>query len=277
LTYHILEWGAEEPALDHTVVLLHGFLDLAWSWQPMVEAGLAGRFHVVAPDLRGHGDTDPVGAGGYYHFADYLADVEAVVAATARARVSLVGHSMGGSVAGYFAGTFPDRVSRLVLCEGTGPPETMPSGPERTARWLESCQRVRRAAPPGYTSLEEAAERLRRHDPRLGGALALWLAERGCRRDPDGRVRFKHDPLHVTLGPYAFQVEVALRFWQAVRCPVLLVEGAESLFRHSPAEAARRSAAFAQVEQAVIADAGHMMQRHQPAALARLIGDFLAR
>ena len=70
LDYHLLEWGRENAALDHTVVLVHGFLDLCWGWQDTVEAGLAGRFHVVAPDMRGHGDSDRVGAGGYYHFID---------------------------------------------------------------------------------------------------------------------------------------------------------------------------------------------------------------
>src|SRR5690606_3653321 len=84
LRYHVLEWGGDRPDLDHTVVLLHGFLDLAWSWEPTVRAGLAGRFHIVAPDLRGHGDTDWVGPGGTYHFLDYMADVEEIVGALGR-------------------------------------------------------------------------------------------------------------------------------------------------------------------------------------------------
>src|SRR5262245_26616302 len=124
LTCHVLEWGGADAALDHTVVLLHGFLDLAWTWVPTVEAGLAGRFHVVAPDVRGHGDSDRVGPGGYYHFIDYLADLDALVRTLGRRRLSLVGHSMGGSIASYYAGVYPDRVHRLALLEGLGPPET---------------------------------------------------------------------------------------------------------------------------------------------------------
>src|SRR5690348_15261143 len=87
---HVLEWGRDQPALDHTVVLLHGFLDLAWTWVPTVEAGLAGRFHVLAPDVRGHGDSDWVGGGGYYHFIDYLADLDDLVRTLGRRRLSLV-------------------------------------------------------------------------------------------------------------------------------------------------------------------------------------------
>src|SRR5262249_10524326 len=72
LHYNVVEWDA--PG-DHTVLLVHGFLDFAYGFAPLVEAGLEGRFHLVAPDLRGHGDSDRVGAGGYYHFADYIADL----------------------------------------------------------------------------------------------------------------------------------------------------------------------------------------------------------
>src|SRR5205823_8726862 len=90
LRYHVLEWGADDPALDHTLFLLHGFLDLAWTWSRTVEAGLAGRFHLVAPVWRGHGDSDWVGAGGYCHFADYLADLDDLVRQSVRARGSLV-------------------------------------------------------------------------------------------------------------------------------------------------------------------------------------------
>src|SRR5258708_3869759 len=127
LTYHVLEWNPESPK---TVILLHGFLDHAWGWEPVVEAGL-GAFHVVAPDLRGHGDSDRVGAGGYYYFADYLADLQALISILGRRPVALVGHSMGSSVASYYAGVFPDEVSRLALLEGLGPPEHGALGPER--------------------------------------------------------------------------------------------------------------------------------------------------
>ena len=99
LRYHVLEWGVDDVSLQHTVVLLHGFLDMAWGWMRTVRARLAGRFHVIAPDLRGHGDSDRVGAGGYYHFIDYLADLHELIDKLGRTKVSLVGHSMGGSIA----------------------------------------------------------------------------------------------------------------------------------------------------------------------------------
>lgn len=273
LEYHLLEWPAES---DHTVLLLHGFLDIAWTWAPVVRAGLAGRFHLVAPDLRGHGDSDRIGAGGYYHFMDYLADVHELVGQVARARLSLVGHSMGGSVASYYAGTYPDRVHRLALLEGTGPPEMPMDLPLRVQVWIDSWRRVRDKHSAGYASLDEAAAQLRKHDPLLSPELALEMAGHGTVRGDDGRLRFKHDPLHATMGPYPFRVDVAEQFWKRVTCPVLLVDGGESSFRHAPAEAARRAGAFARADSRVLPGAGHMMTRHQPAALADLLGEFLA-
>jgi pimeloyl-ACP methyl ester carboxylesterase len=273
LDYHVLEWGADEPH-DHTVLLLHGFLDVAWSWRRTVEAGLAGRFHIVAPDLRGHGDSGRVGAGGYYYFTDYLADVHALVQTLARERLSIVGHSMGGNVASYYTGTFPARVRRLALLEGLGPPVQAVAGPERVRAWLSGWQRLRESAPRTYASIDEAAARLREHDQLLSLEVSRELAEHGTVEEAGGRRRFKHDPLHATAGPYGYQVEVAERFWRAVTCPVLLVDGDRSEFQ--VADSAARQACFADSRRELLAGAGHMMQRHQPEALAKLLGAFLS-
>jgi pimeloyl-ACP methyl ester carboxylesterase len=273
LRHHLLEWGADEHH-DHTVLLLHGFLDVAWSWVPTVEAGLAGRFHVVAPELRGHGDSDRVGTGGYYHFADYLADVQGLVHKVARTRLSIVGHSMGGSVASFYAGSFPSRIHRLALLEGLGPPPQAPSGPERVIAWLNGWERVRNTPQRTYASIDEAAARLRENDRLLDAALSRELAERGTFEDADGRRRFKHDPLHATTGPYAYQLDTAQRFWRGITCPVLLVDGSESVYRLGDADA--RMSCFMHVHHEILSGAGHMMQRHQPAALARLLVDFLS-
>jgi len=271
---HLLEWGADVSARDHTLVLVHGFLDLSWGWCHTVEAGLADRFHVIAPDMRGHGDSDRIGAGGYYHFLDYIADLRSIVRRLGRARVSLVGHSMGGTITSYYAGSFPDQVHKLALLEGMGPPERPQMMPERMRVWIAGCERIRARPPRSYANVEKAAERLRKNDPLLGAELARWLAEKGTVESPDGGRRFKHDPLHLTLGPYPFQLELAQQFWREIRCPVLLVDGSESSFRRRADEQRRRETAIADRRNVTITGAAHMMQRHQPAALAEQLIEF---
>lgn len=285
IEYHVLEWDAPS---DHTVVLVHGFLDMAWSWHAMVGSFLAEaagasenaeaqapQFHIIAPDMRGHGDSARVGQGGYYHFMDYLVDLHDVLEALGRRQVSLVGHSMGGNICAYYAGSFPGRIQRLALLEGVGPPESSATMPQRVVAWIESWRRARSRENSAFVSVEEAAERLRMHDRLLEPELARTLAERGTVMGEDGKLRFKHDPLHVSVGPYPFTTAIAESFWRNIHCPVLLVEGSESSFHLQSAELQRRYDCFANARRVVIDGAGHMIQRHQPARLAAELLRFL--
>jgi pimeloyl-ACP methyl ester carboxylesterase len=273
LGYHLLEWDQVES--DHTVVLVHGFLDLAWGWAATVREGLARRYHVIAPDMRGHGDSDRVGAGGYYYFFDYVADLTSVIEQLGRDRVSLVGHSMGGSITSYYAGAYPESVHRLALLEGLGPPESDTPPPERVKHWIAAWKRARARKGQGYASIGEAAGRLRKHDPLLSEALALELAERGTRAGADGRLHFKHDPLHLTMGPYPYSLAMASSFWKSITCPVLLVAASQSRLRHAGDEYEQRASNFSDARSVVIDDAAHMMQRHKPRELAEILIDFL--
>lgn len=272
---HLLEWDEAPERPDHTLILIHGFLDTAWSWVPAVSAGLAERFHVVAPEMRGHGDSDRVGPGGYYHFLDYLADLHEIVGLIGRERVSLVGHSMGGTIAGYYAGAYPGAVDRLALLEGIGPPEPTTPMPERIRGWLAGWRRVRGHDRSSYESVAEAAARLRGRDPVMDEALALRLAERATFRGDDGRYRFKHDPLHLSMGPYPFRVDLAQELWREVACPVLLVDGSETSLVLPPEDRARRVGSFRDAREVTLDGAGHMMQRHRPSELAEILLSFL--
>ena len=266
LTYNVLEWA--HPG-DLTYVLVHGFSDLGYGWIRVAER-LATHAHVIAPDLRGHGDSDRIGPGGYYHFLDYVADLDDVIARLARTRVVLVGHSMGGSVSGYYAGTRPERLVGLALLEGLGPPDLAGIDPvARTIGWIDGWRAARKHYKPMAT-LDEAAARLRKNDDRLDPAFARELTRAGTRA-VDGGFVWKHDPLHMTQGPYAFRLDVAVKFWQRVTCPVLVVDGADSRLNLPLAERAARRAHFARCEHVVVPDAGHAVQRHQPARIAELL------
>lgn len=271
LTYHLYEWApsAGDAPGDLTFVLVHGFGDLGYTWSEVAER-LAPHGHVIAPDMRGHGDSDWIGAGGYYHYMDYLADLDDVIAQVARPRVVLVGHSMGCSISSYYAGTRPERITALALFEGLGPQDmSSVDGPARTASWIEAWRNARKP-PRVMASLDEAVRRLRRHDHRLDEARARQLAERGT-RPAEGGLVWKHDPLHRTMGPYPFRLETAIRYWQRITCPVVIVEGGDSRLTLPADERERRRAQFANHRHVVVPDAGHMIPRHQPARVAELI------
>ncbi|HEU0029332.1 MAG TPA: alpha/beta hydrolase [Kofleriaceae bacterium] len=268
LRYHVLSWG-DDHAGDTTFVLVHGFTDLGFGWCE-VAPRLAAHGHVIAPDLRGHGDSEWIGAGGYYHFMDYVADLDDVIRQLARRRVILVGHSMGGSVASYYAGTRPDRIAALALLEGLGPPDLVGGeGPTRTAMWIDAW-RDARGKQKVMPDLDEAVRRLQRHDHLLDDALARRLAEAGTRA-VEGGIVWKHDPLHGTFGPYPYRLDTARKYWERITCPVLCVDGAQSKLNLPEAERAARRASFANVQTLVLERAGHALQRHQPERLVEAI------
>jgi pimeloyl-ACP methyl ester carboxylesterase len=272
LAYHLVEWGAPDAPI---VILVHGFLDLGWTWSG-VASRLASRYRLVAPDLRGHGDTDWIGNGGYYHFMDYVADLDHVITRVAgKQPVAVVGHSMGGGVSAYWAGMRPERCRALVLLEGLGPPEMSGPLPARVGTWVDAWAAARARRPRVMATIDDAAARLRKGDPLLALDSARELAERGTHAVAGG-VSWKHDPVHLTVGPYPYRRDAAAEFWRAIACPVLYVEGAKSSFRHPPAEREWRMNCFRDGRYAELADAGHAMQRHQPAALAAMLDEFLS-
>src|SRR5262249_2140084 len=118
--------------------------------------------------------------------------------------------------------------------------------------------------------------RLRAHDPLLDEAQAARLACVGTRQLSNGRYTFKHDALHLTPGPYGYNVELAARFWSQITCPTLIIDAADSLLRLGSAAEARRQSHLKNSRYEILAGAGHMMQRHQPAALSRLLSEFLS-
>ena len=270
LRHHLLEWGSG----DRVVVLLHGFLEHAHVWELVAPQLAAAGLHVYALDWRGHGDSEWVGAGGYYHFADYVADLDDIVRQLG-GRAALVAHSMGGNAAVLYAGTAPERVTRLVSVEGVGPADCeVDEAPGRYAHWLVDLQRVASRTRATFT-MAAALARLRERYPRMSAAALALLAEHGTRMEGDARA-WKFDPLHQTRAPQPFYVAQARTFWQRVSCPVLYVEGDESLLRLPDDELAARLAAL-RATRAVIRGSAHHPHLEQPDALARVLVDFLTR
>jgi pimeloyl-ACP methyl ester carboxylesterase len=275
LTHHVLEWLPTDATAETTVLLLHGFMDAAATWD-MVAPALADRgFRVLAPDLRGYGDGARVPAGGYYYFTDYVFDVADLVDALVPAGSPLfvVGHSMGGSVANMFTGAYPERVARLALLEGTGPPNTPPEvAPDRLRGWVDDVRALRTRGPRSMATREDALKRLVGYNPRVPVEVLRRRLDDLARPAPGGGFVWKADALHGTRGPIPFNAEGWKAFARRVTCPVLFVSGGPAGW-HPPDEAAR-VASFAAIERAEIENAGHMMHWTEPAKLTRLLLEF---
>jgi predicted alpha/beta-fold hydrolase len=91
LRLHYADWGNEEAP---PLILIHGGRDHCRSWDAIARS-LQPHFHVLAPDLRGHGDSDWT-KGGSYALTEYVYDLTRLVQNIAERDVTIIGHSMGG-------------------------------------------------------------------------------------------------------------------------------------------------------------------------------------
>ena len=276
LSLHYLEWG--EP-VGEPLVLVHGFLDQAHSWSPFVAALqelIKQPLWIIAPDCRGHGDSGWVGAGGYYHFPDYVLDLDRIVQGLRTKTMKLIGHSMGGTISFLYTGSFPQRVARLVLIEGIGPPSmAFADAPARMEKWIAEVNQRGRKHFRQYSSIRAGAEQLRQTNPRLDAELALHLARSGMKQSSAGKWVWKFDPLHRTTAPQPFYAAQAIEFLRRIACPVLIVDGAESrqIRRH---DSKQRLEEIRDRKQVVIENAGHMVHQDNPLALAKVVAEFLS-
>ena len=290
--YHVLIWD-EMPGNEALppLVLLHGWMDVAASYQFMVDAFSDAFMHgrrVIAPDWRGFGQTETGGADHYW-FPDYLADLDFLLDQLVGDRaVDLVGHSMGGNVAMLYAGVRPERIRHLVNLEGFGMPATRPEqAPLRYAKWMDDLKALHRGelALKPYDSLDGVARRLMKTNPRLDADKAQWLAQHWSAPtvQPDGSNQWKilGDAAHKIVNAQLYRLEEVQAAWQRISAPVLALEASSNSMaqwyqdKYTLAQYHERLKAVAQCQIAVIQDAGHMLHHDQPQQLAALIEPFL--
>jgi len=274
LHHHVHEWPPDQ-AERGVVFALHGFQDAGSSFDRVAPSLAAEGMRVFAPDLRGYGQTERIGAGGYYHFPDYVFDIaELIDALSPDAPVFLVGHSMGGTVAAMLAGTLPERIALLALLEGIGPPE-MPVdlAAERVRAWIEGVRKQRDRLEKPMT-LDEAVRRLSINHPAVEKDIIRARATQLTREVEGGRV-WCFDGLHRTQSPIAFSVDRFTAHLRRITAPTLVVGGGKSGFH--PEDEAARIAAIPNAEHLEIDDAGHMMHWTRPEKVAAILVDFLRR
>jgi pimeloyl-ACP methyl ester carboxylesterase len=279
LDHHVLTWG--EPSAPK-LFLLHGWMDVGASFQFLVDA-LARDWYAIAPDWRGFGRSNWQPQG--YWFADYIADLEALVDHFAPGEAAnLVGHSLGGNVVMHYAGLRPARVRRVVSLEGFGIPAEEPDrAPAKYRAWLDAL-----GDPPSFTpyrDLSAVADRLQKNNRRLTRERAEFLGPYWAQTLPDGTARLSSDPRHKLPFPSVYRIEELYAVWRAIEAPALWVVGTDSRIprwldpdgdRDDHLRGVRgRLAHVPNGRLVVIDDAAHMLHHDQPAAVAAAIEEFV--
>ncbi len=272
---HVLDW---EPSSvnGETVVLLHGFMDAASSWDVTATILKDAGYTVFAPDLRGFGRSGRVPLGGYYHFPDYVADLAHWTERALEGRpFHLVGHSMGGTIATLFAASHPERVNKLALLEGLGPPETPDElTPLRMKRWLADLGKHRARSAERPMTQDEAFARLKSNHPRVPDEI-LRARLRALLTSVDDGLVWAFDPLHRTTSPMPYRSAMYRAFVTEVASPVLFVSG--GILGYHPPDEEERLSAFKSLERFELPEAGHMMHWTEPHKLAARLITFFGR
>ncbi len=262
LRLHYLNWGNEEQP---PLVLIHGGRDHAHNWDWVANA-LRRDYHIVAPDLRGHGDSQWA-VGGMYAITDFVLDIAQLLEALDRFPVRIVAHSLGAVIALHYAGLYPENVHKLVAIEGLGPPPQMLeerlSRPvdARLRRWIGSMQKLAGRQPRRYPSLEAAAERMQEVNTFLSREQARHLTVNGMARNEDGTFTWKFDNYVRSSPPYRYDEDELRILWGRIACPTLLVRGTES-WASDPVEDGRFDA-FRDAELRNFEGAGHWVHHDQ--------------
>ncbi len=272
LKLHFWDWGENgKPNL----ILVHGGMDHARSWDRIAEAFLDD-FRILAPDLRGHGDSSWA-FGSMYSIAEYVLDLSALVDIVGEFPIYLIGHSLGAAIVLQYAGIYPDRVKKLVAIEGVAPPPEVsaPRPPhERLRDWIEAIRDYEKRVPHRYPSLEAAYERMHKANPYLSDEMARHLTLFGSNWNADGTLIWKFDNFVRAMSPYVFNMNDAREIWNQIRCPVLLFRGLDSWTEDPYKEGHILSIPDHHLIN--VPNAGHWVHHDQPAIFIEETRKFLA-
>jgi pimeloyl-ACP methyl ester carboxylesterase len=274
LRLHYVDWGnPTRPPL----VLLHGGRDHCRNWDWTATA-LRDAWHVIAPDLRGHGDSQ-WSTDGSYTLAGYIHDLAQLIHQQRLAPVTIVAHSLGGQIALRYAGIYPDTVARLVAIEGLGPsPAMLARGRtktivERMQEWIGEQRNLAGRLPRRYASIEDAFRRMQDENPHLTAKQARHLTVHGVNQNEDGTYSWKFDNYVRTWPPYDMRGRDIQLLWSRITCPTLLMYGKESR-SGNPAEDGR-AAHFRNATVIGIDNAGHWLHHDRLDEFLRILRAFL--
>ena len=256
LRFRYLEWGAADA---EPIVLVHGFSSTAEAWARVGEA-LASEYHVVAPDLRGHGESD-WDVQQRYTDEQLAADVRTLVQELNLRPFTLVGHSMGGAVGYTYAARYPSDVTRLIIEDSAPMPpgRTMPEPRSTFASRAEVEQSVRAA----QLNMPEAA---------LQQRVDVYYRER-----PDGTWSYRADVVGVRRGRREQHPDTLWANIRNIQCPTLVMRagGEPPLVSEQTAERLMRE--NPRIEVITVPDANHNIHFAHFDAFMPLLRQFLKR
>lgn len=262
LKLHFVDWGNEgAPPL----LLIHGGRDHCRNWDWTAER-LRDRYHIIAPDLRGHGDS-AWSDDGNYDSRSFVYDLAQLVHQLDLGPVTIVAHSMGGNIALRYTGLFPDKVKKLVAIEGLGPsPKVMA---ERDAKpfaahfrqWIADKRQAAGRTPKRYPTFDEALSRMMAENSYLTAEQARHLTIHGISRNEDNSWSWKFDNHLNVWPPFDMPAEDLQALWGAITCPTLLLYGADS-WASNP-ERDGRMQHFNTAEVIEFENAGHWLHHDQ--------------
>ena len=233
-------------------------------WFDFIAPGLVDDHHVIALDLRGHGDSAAVEPPSYT-YADYAADMDKFVHAMDLRDFVLMGHSMGGTVSLLYAATYPGRAKSLIVIDST-----VNLSAERIGR-LRS---IGEGGGKSYATKEElvARYRLRPGESHAHPDVVRYIGGQSCRQSEDGTWRHKFDrAVYATR-----EVFDGTPCWNEIRIPALLVKGDRSE-RITPEVYADVKSRCPQAELEVVTHTDHHVTLDNPAGFLAAVKPFLAK
>lgn len=269
LRLHYVDWG--NPSAP-PLLLVHGGRDHCRNWD-WVAAALRHEWHIIAPDLRGHGDSQ-WSPDGNYSMAGYVYDLAQLIHQQKLAPVTILAHSLGGNISLRYAGIYPENVKKLIAIEGLGPsPKIIAERQKKTIdqrmrEWIEEERALSGRLPRRYASIEDAFKRMQEENKHLSPEQARHLTVQGVNQNEDGTYSWKFDNYVRAWPPYDMTQADIEHLWSRITCPTLLVYGKES-WASNPAEDGRIKH-FKNAEVVTFEGAGHWVHHDR-------LDDFLAK
>jgi pimeloyl-ACP methyl ester carboxylesterase len=260
LRLHYRDWGNESAP---PLVLLHGLSSHARSWDTLARA-LRDRYHILALDQRGHGESD---WAEEYSAARRVEDLEAFVPAMGLKRFNLLGLSMGGICAYGYAARRPETLDRLVIVDIA---PTLESG--GITRIFSGAE-----AKSVFGDPEEAVAQARAANPRADEEEQRHRTLSNLKQTVDGRWTWRYDPANFTQNRSRASQPDPEATWASLRnitCPTLVIRGAVSDLL-SPATAERMAATIPDCRLIEVPDAGHSVPLENPAGFIASVKTFL--